>query len=185
MGMASLQTRLKPGDLILDLESSIRIAEEGGVRDLYVSTDQVEAFGWVSIAWHELEVVLSILVLAISDQPGDKKQPFVAFPESVTVLRSRVSACKLRVEWRRPLGEICKHALSLSEDYASAARAVLYVRGGGALENLIRDLADRTRLNFHAQSLTTTKTTDLEFKIRELSRSGAVLAQDMLSKLRL
>lgn len=161
------------------------MAGDRRVRDFYVPTDQVEALGWVTIAWHELEVVLAILALAVSEKQGDSKPPFVAFPESVTLLRNRVSACKLRVEWRRPLGQICKQALSLAEDYARVARAVLYVRGSGPLQTLIRDLADRTSLTVHARSLTSNRTIELESKIRHLSRSGAILAQEMLSKRRL
>jgi hypothetical protein len=124
----------------------------------------------------------NILLAILAIEPGrfgvsGSREPFeskIAYLTSVR--RSRL----LKHEWWRRTREIARRAEDNDRLYTNAARASIFGRGRGDLENVLRLLSDRTDVAPETPAMTPEKLDDVAGKFRLVARDTCDLATCLL-----
>jgi len=145
--------------------------------EFYIRIDFIESLGWATVAREHLAVALDVLVVAVSrtlehDVVCDRN----SFEGNANYLFTIPAACGLRLAWAVEARAIGRTARQLEEDYRCAARGVLYSRGGGDLESLMRELIEKAGGPRASLNMTPRRIDQLAASMRQVARRASELA---------
>lgn len=150
--------------------------------DSYLPISFVEALGRATVARHQVELSIDILLAIMAIEPtrfgtSESREPFeTKIAYLINVRRSRL----LKHEWWRRAKEIALRAEEQNRQYANGARASIYGRGSGFLENVLRLLSERTGVAPEAPGMTPAKLDDVAAEFRLIARDTCDLAACLL-----
>lgn len=152
-------------------------------RELYLPIPFVEALGRATIARAQLEMSFDLLITVVALEPSRAKTCWPRDPFAIkakyleTLSRSRL----LKHDWWRALRRIASEARALDQHYSEAAMSTLYSRGGGALEEAARGLAEKLRLSPPPLRMTPDKIEVVADQFRGLAWETCALASTLLA----
>jgi hypothetical protein len=152
-------------------------------RDLYLPIPFVEALGRATIARAQLELSLDLIiaVLAVESARLRACRPSDPFQTKLDYLGATSRSRLLKHDWWRALRLLVSTAKSADHQYSDAAKASVYSRGGGFLEELMRPIAKQLDLNPPSLAMTPAKIEGVAEQFRQLALeachlSGALVA---------
>jgi hypothetical protein len=149
----------------------------GNRSEIFLPVGFIDSLGWATVARHQLELALNFVLAALTAD-GGLPGPRSAAPALALLALDRPEVLDPLQSER--LKTICEESLRLDQIYHDAATSVLYSRGGGKLEILMRSLSSKTSVSAGQLTLTPRRIEELTVELREQARLACDLAAEIL-----
>lgn len=151
----------------------------------YVPAEYVEAVGWATIGWAQLEMAADVvLALATEVLEGAGELPR-SFEARVNRLKALSDEKGLRGDWRIELGLLVDVLVHLREDLNNAAQGTLYGRGLDNVSFDMRMLYEKTHPSPVMSRMTKASVEKLATDLARQTRRTMALAMTMAEALAL